>query len=527
MAERTLSGRKVFDVAKLIQTPQKDQLPKRIRIRPIDGGLNASKTSDQIEPTQQPAMQDVSYHKNEVRKAIGTTQVGADFADVVMYSGVWERLDGTFQAFAITQKELYRYNPATAAYVVVSPSVGGVELSGSTSQRIQVSIFDDVLYFGSDANVLRSWDGGAATTHAPVSGGFTCRGIEAVANHLVLVATKTGAILDGQTVKWSQSGSVVFTGTGSGSNDLADRDDICANIAKLGPYRALIYKTKSIVEMRSTGDASAPFEFTELVGGLGILLPYTLAPWAGGHFFVGNDEQVYTYNGANLEAIGDNIRDELFDDLDHSLPNIAIGSYDSVENEYILAIPISGTDGNKRYYAYNIAKKRWRQGEYSGLMHLAQYPTRLTGTTLARERQVMAASTFSKRVHLLNNEATFSFDATALSFSIQTPDIIGQNDEDEVTLKEFIIAHFVDGDMDLTVDASTDSGVTFANSVSVSFSASATSHVAGSIHYIHVPFVVTGQSIRIRIRNNTPAQKIRFIGFTPVASFTETARHHT
>src|SRR5437867_5607318 len=95
------------------QRPQQHQRGKvePIRLRPVDMGLNVNLTPEVIDRRQSPAMRDVFYYKNELRKESGSTQLGADFADPVLWCGYWERFDAsTIVLVAITQKHLYYWS---------------------------------------------------------------------------------------------------------------------------------------------------------------------------------------------------------------------------------------------------------------------------------------------------------------------------------------------------------------------------------------------------------------------------------
>src|SRR3989304_3995545 len=352
-----------------VPQPPKEGLRKRIRIRPADGGLNVSKTGELIDTKQSPAMRDVYFFRNEMRKAHSSSQLGSDLDNSVVNITLWKKLDGITYPAAITTRDLYYYQ--NAIWNKTSP-VGGV--SGTVNNYITAVAFNDVLYFVSFDFELRSWSG-SGNLHAAVVGGFAAKGMEVINNRIVLAHIIDSGVAAAQTIKWTQNGSVVFTGTGSGTRDLAERSDAIQNIRKLGPYRGLVYKEESIVDMRATGDASFPFDTTELVGGLGLLCPYSLVEWAGGHFFVSNDESIFGFDGSKFDDIGADIRDEFFSNLNANHYDIVIGFFNRRTSEYIIIIPIGSQLGvsPSLYYAYDTRKKRWRSGIYNGVTSFATY----------------------------------------------------------------------------------------------------------------------------------------------------------
>ena len=509
---------------------------RKIRIRPVDGGLNVSKTGELIDVKQSPAMRDVYFFRNEMRKAHSSTQLGADLDNSVVNVSLWKKLDGIIYPVAITTRDFYYYQ--NAIWNKVSPAGS---LSGTANNYITAAAFNDTFYFVSFDFELRSWIG-PSNSHAAVAGGFSAKGMDIINNRIVLAHIIDNGVARAQTIKWTQNGSASFTGTGSGTRDLADRPDTIQNIRKLGPYRGLVYKEDRIVDMRSTGDASFPFDTTELVGGLGLLCPYSLAEWAGGHFFVSNDESIFAFDGSKFDDIGIDIRDEFFNNLNPNYYDIVIGFFNSRTSEYIVIIPVGSQSGASPslYYAYDTRKKRWRSGIYSGLTAFSTYASSsgiswdedigtwdsatdtwndLTGITTRRRTLV---GTSSKRVLILDEGAPYSFDGSALQFSYQIGDIVGENDGDEITLLEVIIGYIVDGAATLLVDATIDQGNTFVGETAATLGGSGLK--AGDIHYARASLIVTGDNIRIRVRNSIATETIRIVSITPNISYSQSSR---
>ena len=533
MPERFLNGSRVL----IPRTPKVTTNVRSIRIRPVDGGLKVDTTGELIEPKYSPAMRDVSYFRNELRKAFGGIQLGADFDEAIQWVGTWRRLDGLYQTVVITTKNLLSYNPTTGLWTEISPSD---TLTGTVRNPVSVQFFNDVMYFSSLDYELRSWSGNTSDSHAAVSGGRSAKALETINNRLVLAHIIESGEDWSQTIKWTTNGGISFTGTGSGTRDLADREDAIQNVKKLGPFRGMIYKTESIVDMRSTGDIANPFDTTEMAS-LGLLLANSLVGWIGGHFFVGTDENIYFFNGTGFEDVGSDIRDEFFTSLNYSSLDRAVGHFAEDTREYIIAIP-TGTAANTApslYYAYEPRKKRWRSGVYTNLSCFGRYKTSAgiswdedvgtwdqatdtwndeSGTESRRQTLV---GTDTKRVFILDS-TKFAFDGTALNFSYETGDMVGEEDGDEITLVEVVIGYIVDGTATLTVDVSRDRGAIFTDSKNVSLGGAGLSD--GDFHYVRVSFLVTGNNIRVRIRNSSLSETIRIISITPRISLSKSSR---
>ena len=527
MPDRSLAGRaaapfRVGRTAQETRDASRTIQDKRIRIRPVDGGLKVDLTAELIEPKYSPAMRDTYYFRNELRKSFGGEQIGTDFAHAVMWVGLWTKLDQVKLPVAITTKDVLYFSGGAWKYA--SPAN---LLSGTTTKPVSVVFFNDVMYFGSYDYELRSWDG--SSSHAAVSGGNAFKTIETLNNRLLMGNIISNGVAYAQQVKWSQNGTATFSGTGSGSQDLVDRDDEIRVIKKMGPFRGFVYKAESIVEARATGEVTSPFEFSEKIGGFGILCPSSIVHWARGHMFIATDEEIYNFDGSNLDNIGKDIRDELFPLLNPSLLDKVVAGYTRDTQEYLVVIPSVGETENSLFYAFDPRRRRWRSGRYPNVTSIGSYSTALglswdeaVGSWDAQtkawneelgtaSRQSVIVGTTTKRVFKLT-EGVHTFDGSALQFEYSTGDVVGENDGDELTLLEVIVGYIVDGTAALTVDASVDRGASFEGAVAADLGGG--SLVSGDIQYVHVPMLVTGDNIRARLRNSNSAHVIRIVSIT-------------
>ena len=489
-------------------------LVKPIRLRAIDGGLDLSVQPHHIDNAKSPRMKDVFFFKGEMRKAPGGIQIGTDFPENVQWVGVWAKENGSLLPIAVTKLDLYYYVAGNTKRWVKEAGGSGFTFTSGAIERFSLQFFDDALYIVSDNNVIRTWNGTPGSTHTAVADGYTARAMTVINNRLMLVAVRpsAGGVLAAQDVRWTANGIVDFTAAGSGGTTLSDRNDTVRNIAKLGPFRGIIYKDESLVEVRATGNAEEPFEFTELLPGLGILCGYSLVEWPGGHFFVGSDEQIYNYTGGNLDAVGEEIKDEFFALLDPARYDHVIGSYDLVANEYILGIPddIALATGCSGYWAYNIRKRRWRQGVYKNHIYISQSPTKIaTGETIDASRKQILISAGKKIFRL--DDSMFSFDGESIDFQWESKDFISEDEEKELTLKEVIVQYAVDGIAELTLETSTDEGETFSNPETKILGKAADGTVLpqNRTHYVNFSPLLTAMLFRIRLRNSIPGQRLR------------------
>lgn len=539
MAQRTLSA--VSTNTRALFPSGRGAEPKPLRIRPVDGGLNTWVTPEQIKPNESPRMRDVLFVKNELRKPPGSAQLGADFSNETLWVGTWKRDDGITRTIALTNRNLYFRNTATGLWTQVSPTD---VLAGTKTTKYSVVIFDNIMYFVSKNVSLRKWTGSDSESHEAVTGGFAALAMDVINNRLVLVNTlDQQASPSPQTVTWSQNGIARFTGTGSGSSDRFERGDHIQNVKKLGPYRGIVYKDESMVDMRATGDANNPFEFTELAG-LGLLSPYGVTEWSGGHFFIGNDEQVYISDGAGPIVIGKPVVKELFSALNYNSLEAVIAFFNRSTSELMLAIP-TGSAANTLasvYYAYDIFRKRWRSGVYSNVSWFCNYTARAgvswdedlpswdaaTDTwddeNVTQEKYSVLVATGTKRILQLT-ESSYKFDGTLLQLSHELPDIIGEEDDEDLTLTRVVVGYIVDGSATLTVSASTDLGNSFPYSTNVRLGGSGAT--SGSIAYAQASLIATGSSVRVKLSNAVDGERVRIVSITVYLSRSGSERAET
>lgn len=534
MADKLLNGRSTLSRPFAKPFAQGAQL---IRLRPIDGGLQSDNTGEFIAKEKASAIRDIYFFNNELRKAPGGVQLGSLFPDPIAWSSVWQRLTGAANfPVVLTTKNLYYYNGS--AFVRVDPLDG---ITGTVNERAQVAFLNDKMYFVSFDYELREWDG--INAHTRVASGFAARTMDVFNNRIVLGHTIENGESASQTTRWTQNGIVNFTGTGSGGLDLADRPDYIRTIRKLGPFRGIVYKDDSMHDFRATGDVDFPFQPTEIAP-VGIYCGNVCIETPQGHIIPGSDRQIYLYNGSGLQDIGSDIWREFFDNLNISARHKAIGHWDNDEKEAVIIIPTGSAYAAEPslYYAYNLAKKRWRSGIYTNVTSIGRYKTTIglswdeeigswdnatdtwndeTGFETAEQTLV---GTLDKKVFLLS-KSVYDFNGSPLVFERVTGDLVTDTDGGALTLTEVIVGYICDGEADLEVSASIDRGQTFSGLTSVHLGA--TNKRPNKIYYAHASVIATGDSIRVKIRNANSTQKVRIVSISARVQQTKSSREES
>lgn len=133
--------------------------------------------------------------------------------------------------------------------------------------------------------------------------------------------------------------------------------------------RCFLAKANEILELINTGytgSNGATFRVESRISSIGVVAPFGVAVSAGGAFFVGRDHIVYAFDGANIKAIGDPVREYIAEMLDET-------SYQSLRNFNVFCKEdqneiwfTSKTVDQKRILCYDWQRDSWTQIYFSG-----------------------------------------------------------------------------------------------------------------------------------------------------------------
>lgn len=139
--------------------------------------------------------------------------------------------------------------------------------------------------------------------------------------------------------------------------------------------RLVIYRNSSITDLNATGDALNAFLPENRVFGIGCLLPWSLVSLGQFHIFVGNDFNIYAWDGANLDPIGSPIHQyvrQLFDPYTATdALHIPFAAAFRGFKEYWLVIPERGTE-NHIVLIYDYYRNSWTRDVFTSLYALME-----------------------------------------------------------------------------------------------------------------------------------------------------------
>src|SRR5215467_1577104 len=211
---------------------------------------------------------------------------------------------------------------------------------------------------------VQVWDGSVVTTFrnltgSPADGGnHFSRAVAAFQNRLMHLNRTEAGVAKPRMVRWSDNGlPETYSGGESGFLTLFQGADHGVAFAPLGNYM-VAYRERSIHLLSYVG---SPFYISQrqVINGVGLLAPRAVLNLDLRHVFLGNDN-VYIFNGVDIEAIGTEIRDDLFATMDAANSPRSLIIFSEPRNEMALIVPSTSNDGiPDTWYFYNFTTGTW------------------------------------------------------------------------------------------------------------------------------------------------------------------------
>jgi len=137
--------------------------------------------------------------------------------------------------------------------------------------------------------------------------------------------------------------------------------------------RLVVYRNSSITDLNATGDALTQFLPENRVFGIGCMLPWSLASVGQFHIFVGNDFNIYAWDGSNLDPIGSPIHSYVRQVLNFAgssgWQSIPFAAAFMGFKEYWLVIP-DPVGGTYNVLIYDYFRNAWTHDVFTGLSAL-------------------------------------------------------------------------------------------------------------------------------------------------------------
>ena len=167
-------------------------------------------------------------------------------------------------------------------------------------------------------------------------------------------------------IQWCINGDFTdWTGTGSGFIDVTNRYP-GRSILGFMPLADKVYLSleRAIMELIPTGNPAPAFTVEQRILGVGLAAPRSWAEAEYFGFFLGDDAQVYRWDGANLTAVGTPVQKAIQAALQPvisaAIRRVVQGAINLADQEYWLLID----DADDNLFIYDYRRDRWYRDNY-------------------------------------------------------------------------------------------------------------------------------------------------------------------
>lgn len=383
--------------------------------------------------------QNVLYSRGTIKTPFGFGVLNPALDNAVLGLGTYTELNKSQHFLAVTRSSIYQRDNENETWDNITQS--GQELGGNQNNPVSFASIlhtDGIALNGSGADAfhhslvstgtspIQRWAGdleddyadllGADGYNAIGSGVETHQALQAAAffNRALLVsameANANGVLIsNNQRIRWPQAGKLeVWDGTGSGFVDLLDTGGYNVWGALLGA-QWIQYQNNSIWSLTHVGGTTVFTPDIEMPD-LGLLAPHLLHSKNNVHYFVGNDFNVYAYNGgSNITKISKNIDRYLRRDLDPAFASRSWLQMGAENSRLWLFIVPNGQQFITQAYAIDMITGNWMKRDFTH-----KWPDSVSGITsvgLVGSSSFNAGRSYNEILHE-NARAPISIPAT-------------------------------------------------------------------------------------------------------------------
>jgi hypothetical protein len=343
-------------------------MPETVRawleIRPIEG-MFADVPGQEIPPGGSPDMLNCIVRGETLRKRPGYSQFG-DQVDGDPILGLFSTQDesDTTQLIGVHKDGVDKHTVGTDAWTAVG-SAFGTSITGDHLPTFAVSQNLFVIAQGDDKIQVTNTIANPTTVLDLNSGAPIAQFIARFADRLYAAFTNESSNDKPFRVRRPvASDHTDWTGVGSGFNDLAEFPYHIRGLAKHGAQ--LIVGTEEAIWLATrTGIAGAPARFDPVVTGVGIKSGHTLRSRGTDHAFLGTDN-FYLFQGSGVRAIGNRIRDLVFNVLNVNKLRINFSIMKPDSQEYLTFLCTGSSPIPDSVWAWHWGKNIWYPWSVNG-----------------------------------------------------------------------------------------------------------------------------------------------------------------
>lgn len=319
------------------------------------GGFNNSMPADGLQEGESPNLLNVRFRFNEIRPGPGRAAFAPAVDSPIQVIARYSLDDTTKWIVMLTDQSFYKWGVNAPGDVLQWTKVGGVALSGFG--RWSWTTGEDCFFFArKNGGGVYRWKGGATLIDMVPGVPFTdCRFVEYYNNRLccgnVAEAGKSWA----NRVRYPINGQhYTWTGTGSGFVDLYEPEQEPIQGMRVLSNRLVVLREHSITDLVASGTTAQVFNVEQRTSNVGTVYPSTVECNGIMLFFLGNDGNVWGWNGSQLQSIGDPIYKTIENVVDPvGGRDIYFGKVYPDQNEYWLWL------GGQYVYIFDFLQGRW------------------------------------------------------------------------------------------------------------------------------------------------------------------------
>jgi len=323
--------------------------------------------SDQLDLNQSPMVRNVRFRFGAVYPMPGRETLGSPVDALPRTIARFSVDDQTKWLVMITDNALWKWGdlvPGTPpAWTKVSgPVLGGVG-------RWDWTTGEDCFFFTRDgAGGVWKWDGINPIAKVPTNAGAgasyveQARFVEYFNNRLLVGSVVDNGERWSNRVRWPVNGNHNdWAGDGSGYLDFYEPEQEPLQGLKVLGNRCVVLREHSLTDLVATGTLEPVFMSEQRTVNVGTLYPSTIASNGLALFFLGNDANVWAWNGSTLTPIGNAIYRTLEHIVDVAKYQEYVGVIFPFKNEYWLWL------GNNQLVIFDFLQGRWMYDEFVNL----------------------------------------------------------------------------------------------------------------------------------------------------------------
>jgi len=329
--------------------------PKYARRSIPVGGMNNGTPADSLSEGQSPNVLNVRFRFNEVRPGPGRAALTGPLDAPIQTIARYSVDDITKWIVLITDKSFYKWGVNSPGDQQVWTQVGGIPLTGQG--RWSWTVGEDCFFFArSGGGGVYRWKGGSTLIDKVPNAPFSDARFVAYFNNRLCVANVSEAGKSWTNrIRWPKNGDHTdWVATGSGFLDIYEPEQEPIQIIKVLSNRLVVFREHSITDLVPTGTVSQVFNSEQRTANVGTVFPHTVDCNGIGIFFLGNDGNVWMWNGSQLQSIGDPLYKSFENIVDIiGAREIYFGKVYPFANEYWLWL------GEQNVYVFDFLQGRW------------------------------------------------------------------------------------------------------------------------------------------------------------------------